>query len=57
MNDLGSCTWTSFIDVVKNFFGKLRGVSGKPQDIGANKSIKVHFYIAIKINFRIIAAK
>ena len=52
MNDLELWAWASFVDVVKNFFGKLpnrklQEVSGKAaeklQDIGTNISIKVYF--------------
>ena len=62
MNDLELSACTSFVDWVKNFLGNrlsenkelveklLKGI----QDIGANKSIKVHVYIAMKISFRTV---
>ena len=63
MNDLELRAWTSFIDVVKNFIGNHRTENYREvvenllkslQDIDANISIQIHFYIAILINFRII---
>ena len=52
MNDLELHAWISFVDVEKNFLRNLRAENYKElkeemlkslQDIGANKSIKVHF--------------
>lgn len=52
MNDLELCTWTSFVDVVKNFSGNHQAKNYKElvekllkslQNTGANISIKVHF--------------
>ena len=45
------CTWTSFVDVVKNFLGNhwaenkelVEKLLKSLQDIGANMSIKLHF--------------
>ena len=63
MNDLK--VRALFIVVVKNFLVNRRAKNYKDlvekllkslQDIGANMTIKFHFYIAILINFRIIAA-
>ena len=65
MNDLELLTWTSLVDAGKNLLGNRRAENYKElvekllkslQDIGTHMSINVHFYIAIKINFRIIAA-
>ena len=52
MNDLELRTWTSFVDMMKNFLGNRQAKNYKElvekllknlQDIGTNISIKVHF--------------
>ena len=52
MNDLELCTWTSFVDVVKNILGNCQDKKFKElvekllkslQDTGTNMNIKVHF--------------
>ena len=53
VNTLELRAWTSFVDVVKNFLGNRRAENYKEfvekllkslQDIGANMSIKVHYF-------------
>ena len=51
MNDLESCTWISFVDVVKNNCWTendkelVEKLLKSLQDIGTNMSIKFHFLV------------
>ena len=60
--NLELCTWTSFVDVEKNFLGNRWAKNYKEfvekllnslPNIGANMSIKVYFYIAMEDSNRI----